>query len=166
MPTIRPALWTDHARLVPLVEEFAAFHHRLDPTFRPRWLGFTPAIFQTWLAEPEQIHLVAVQDDEIAGYVSAGRGGGNDGIHVFMRRNIFVYVLAVAEPHRRRGIGRALFGAIEHSARAFDAEVIQLNVVPSNDRAKAFYRALGYGPTGEVFTKPLRTVIRIEGTEP
>jgi ribosomal protein S18 acetylase RimI-like enzyme len=163
LTTIRPALWTDHAQLVPIVDAFAALHHAMDPSFRPRWMGFTAAIFQTCLDEPGDVHLVAEQDGVIAGYVWAGMGTGNSANYLFMRRNVFVYVLAVAEAYRRKGIGRALFQAIERAAHDFDAEIIQLAVLPANDRAKAFYRSLGYATTNETLTKPLKTIKRIDG---
>lgn len=162
MPTIRPARWTDHAQLAPIVDAFAELHHRMDPAFRPRWLGFTEAIFQTWLDEPTDLHLVAEHDEAIAGYAWAGRGFGNIGNYLFMRRNLDVYVLAVAEQHRRKGIGRALLDGVEAAARDFDAEIVQLSMVPSNDRARAFYVARGYRVTSETLTKTLRSVQRLE----
>ncbi len=163
MPVIRPARWTDHAQLVPIVDDFALLHHRMDPSFRTRWLGFTAAIFQTWLDEPSDTHLVAELDGRIAGYLWAGRGDGNTGNYLFMRRNIFVYVLAVAEAERGAGIGRALLGAIEQAARDLDVEVIQLTVVAANERARRLYRSLGYAPTSELMTKTLKVVERLEG---
>jgi ribosomal protein S18 acetylase RimI-like enzyme len=164
MMIVRPAHWTDHAQLVPIVEAFAALHHALDPVFRPRWIGFTAAIFQTWLDEPDNIHLVAEHDGRIAGYVWASCGTGNTGIYIFMRRNVFVNVLAVDETQRRRGIGRDLFNAVELAARDYDAEVIQLNVLAPNETAKAFYRSLGYETSSENMTKLLTSITRIEGS--
>lgn len=163
MPKIRPAHWTDHGQLAPIVDDFAALHHQMDPSFRPRWLGFTAALFQTWLDEPDELHLVAEIDGHIAGYVAMGRGTGNTANYMFMRRNVFVYVLAVAEAQRRRGVGRALFAAVESAARDYDAEIIQLNVLTPNDRAQAFYRSLGYASTSEFMTKTLQSIRRVDG---
>lgn len=160
--TIRDAHWTDHAALVPLIDDFAQMHHDLMPDlFRTRWLGFTQAIFQTWLEHEDDIHLVAEEGEEIAGYLWAGRGLGNDANYAFKRRNVFVYVLAVAEARRRHGIGRQLFAAVEDLAHEHDAEIVQLAVVPSNDTARAFYEALGYRTTSEIRTKTLNSVRRI-----
>jgi diamine N-acetyltransferase len=163
MPLIRPARWTDHSALVPIIDDFALLHHRMDAAFRPRWMGFTEAIFQTWLNEPGDYHRVAEVDGQVAGYVWAGRGEGNTGIYLFMRRNVFVYVLAVSEAQRGKGFGRALLEAIEAEARAIDAEIIQLSVVPSNARAKSLYRDLGYEATSDTMTKTLKSVRRIDG---
>jgi ribosomal protein S18 acetylase RimI-like enzyme len=163
MTLVRPARWTDHAQLVPVIDDFALLHHRMDPVFRTRWLGFTEAIFQTWLDEPGDYHRVAEIDGRVVGYLWAGRGEGNTGIYLFMRRSLFVYVLAVAEAERGRGVGRALLGAIEDEARACDAEIVQLSVVGANARAKALYRSLGYEVSSELMTKTLKHVRRIEG---
>ena len=162
MATLRPAHWTDHGRLKLLIDDFAALHHSLDSVFRPRWLGFTEAMLQTYLDTPGDIHVVAEQDGNLAGYVWAHRGLGNAASYAFMRRNVFVYVLAVAPAYRRQGIGRQLFAAIEAAAVEFDAEIVQLSVVPANDPARTFYEALGYLPTGEIRTKTIKPIQRLE----
>jgi ribosomal protein S18 acetylase RimI-like enzyme len=165
MQIVRPARWNDHEQLQPIVDDFAALHHKMDPSFRTRWLGFTPAIFQTWLDEPNEVHLVAEVSGKITGYVWAGRGEGNAGIYLFMRRNIFVYVLAVAEPDRNKGVGRALLGAVDDVARDYGAEIIQLSVVAANEGARRFYRTLGYSLTSEVMTKTLARHRRLESDD-
>ena len=165
MAIIRAAHWTDHRDLVPMVDAFALLHHQMMPDlFRSRWLGFTQAIFQTWLDDDDEIHLVAEDAGAIAGYVWAARGLGSDADYIYRRRNVFVYVLAVAGPYRRQGIGRQLFEAIEDLAVEDDAEIVQLAVVPTNDAARAFYEALGYRATSEIRTKTLRSVRRLTGS--
>jgi ribosomal protein S18 acetylase RimI-like enzyme len=118
---------------------------------------------QTWLDEPDDIHLVAESEGRIAGYVWASVSTGNTGNYTFLRRNLFVNVLAVDETQRRRGIGRELFNAVEIAARDYDAEVIQLNVLKQNEAAITFYRSLGYETMSVNMTKTLRSVTRIEG---
>jgi GNAT superfamily N-acetyltransferase len=136
MLIVRAARWSDHAELKPIVDAFAEMHSRWDPVFRSRWLGFTEAIFQTWLAEPTEFHLVAERDGKVVGYTSGGKFLGNDGIHIFSRRNIFVYTLVVAEEERRHGIGRTLFAAIEDQAREHDAEIILGDIATTETRTK------------------------------
>ena len=113
-------------------------HHHWRPNFfRPALIGFTPAVFQTWLAEPDGLNLAAEIDDSVVGYTRAGRYSGFANEFVFPRRGVHVGVLAVALQARRQGVGRALFQAVEDWANAFEAETIGLDVSPSEcDRAR------------------------------
>lgn len=52
--------------------------------------------------------------------------------------------LFVLEAYRRRGIGRLLVSAAETHAKARGAETLFLLTGTDNDRAQAFYRAVGY----------------------
>jgi len=52
--------------------------------------------------------------------------------------------LFVAEPYRRRGVGRALIRAVEGAARAGGAAELALVTTWRNTEVHAFYHALGY----------------------
>ena len=70
----------------------------------------------------------------------------------------WVYYLAVAPAHRRRGLGRALMAAAETWLRERGAPKIQLMVREGNDAALGFYEALGLERQGVVtLGKFLRT---------
>src|SRR5258706_14847675 len=62
----------------------------------------------------------------------------------------WVYYLAVAPGHRRRGLGRALMEAAETWLRARGAPKLQLMVREGNDAALGFYEALGLERQGVV----------------
>jgi ribosomal protein S18 acetylase RimI-like enzyme len=62
----------------------------------------------------------------------------------------WVYYLAVAPEHRRRGLGRALMEAAEAWLRERGAPKIQLMVREGNDAALGFYDALGLERQGVV----------------
>ena len=55
----------------------------------------------------------------------------------------WIYYLAVAPDHRRRGLGRLMMAAAEDWLRAAGAPKIQLMVRDGNAEAIAFYEALG-----------------------
>jgi ribosomal protein S18 acetylase RimI-like enzyme len=62
----------------------------------------------------------------------------------------WVYYVAVAPGHRRRGLGRTLMEAAETWLRARGAPKIQLMVREGNDAALDFYEALGLERQGVV----------------
>lgn len=80
--------------------------------------------------------LVVRQDQAAIGGVMVGYDGHRG----------WVYYLAVAGAHRRRGIACALMAAAEMWLRERDAPKIQLMVRPGNAEALAFYTALGFEP--------------------
>jgi ribosomal protein S18 acetylase RimI-like enzyme len=64
--------------------------------------------------------------------------------------------IAVAQPWRRRGVGRALTLAAETWAREQDLGWLELGVYEFNHEARAFYEALGYLSLSTKLRKPLR----------
>jgi aminoglycoside 3-N-acetyltransferase I len=59
------------------------------------------------------------------------------------RREIYIYDLAVAEPHRRRGIATFLIGRLQEIAAARGAWVIYVQADHGDDPAIALYEKLG-----------------------
>lgn len=160
---VRPARYTDHGAIAVILDDFMMQHHDWRPDFfRQGLIGFTPAIFQTWLAEPDELNLAAEIEGSVVGYTRAGRYSGFANEFVFPRRSVHVGVLAVAHQARRKGVGRALFQAVEDWADAFEAESIGLDMSPLNATARAFYEAVGYHLVNEQRTKTLRRIRRFE----
>ena len=164
MTSIRFTHHTDFNAVAGMMTGFMAQHHRWQPDeFRSAPIGFTAAIFQTWLEQPNELHLTAEADDGIAGYIAATRWEGEGSLFTYGRRCVFVSSIVVADAHRRRGVGRSLFAAVEIWADEFKAEFVGLHVSAPNEAAKGFYAALGYDVTGEHRQKPLRRVTRMSG---
>jgi ribosomal protein S18 acetylase RimI-like enzyme len=82
---------------------------------------------------PESL-LVAEIDGALVGAVIAGFDGVRG----------WIYHLAVAPAHRRRGIATRLMRGAEAALRARGCSKINLQVRPTNESVVAFYRALGY----------------------
>ena len=82
---------------------------------------------------PESL-LVAEIDGALVGAVIAGWDGVRG----------WIYHLAVAPAHRRRGIATRLMRGAEAALRALGCSKINLQVRATNQGVVAFYRALGY----------------------
>ena len=81
-----------------------------------------------------ELFLVAVDHDAVVGTVMAGYDGHRG----------WVNYLAVAECHRRQGIGRALMVAAEAGVRALGCPKLAVQVRTDNPQALAFYERLGF----------------------
>lgn len=87
-----------------------------------------------WLRVPLARLLVAVDGDDVIGFVTVGFQGGSATIG-----SLFV------EPSRRRtGLGSALMEAAETAARARKVRWAVLEVFAGNDTARRLYRGRGY----------------------
>jgi ribosomal protein S18 acetylase RimI-like enzyme len=99
--------------------------------------------------------LVAESGGERCGYVIAlpKEPSAWDQTHA---RVAMIMELFVTPSHRRSGVGRRLFEEVEDrfAARGFDW--VTLGMMALNERARSFYRAMGYRETYRFMGKPLR----------
>lgn len=123
---LREFVWDDLRRVLALWKTAGPGIH-LGPSDSPDELR------KKWIQDPD-LFLVA----EAGGDLIAAVLGGFDG-----RRGI-VYHLAVAEPWRRRGIGRRMMDELEQRLRARGCLKSYLLATPENHEAVAFYRGLGW----------------------
>lgn len=65
------------------------------------------------------------------------------------KKDVNIHDVAVIKSARGKGVGRALFAAIEKRARELDAGKITLEVLDHNETAKALYSSLGYGKSDQ-----------------
>ncbi len=101
---------------------------------RPR-----PAYLGRLLGDPHFIALAALEAGTVVGGLAAYE------LPKFERERseIYLYDLAVAEAHRRRGIATALIEALRRIATARGAWVIFVQADPGDDPAIALYAGLG-----------------------
>jgi ribosomal protein S18 acetylase RimI-like enzyme len=84
-------------------------------------------------------HLFLAYEGEVpVGFVS-----GVETVHPDKGAEMFLYELAVAEPFRRRGTGRALIGELAALARERGCYGMWVGVDTGNDVALATYRSAG-----------------------
>ena len=91
-----------------------------------------------FLDEPGSHLLVAYVDGEPAGFVS-----GVEVTHPDKGTEMFLIELAVDDPHRRRGHGRALVAALGDLARGRGCTGMFVFVDDDNEAGRAAYRSAG-----------------------
>jgi aminoglycoside 3-N-acetyltransferase I len=97
------------------------------------------AYIEGLLAKPHIVVLVAADAGAVVGGLVAYE------LEKFeqARREIYIYDLAVAEPHRRRGIATALIEALQEHAAAREAWVVYVQADYGDEPAIALYEKLG-----------------------
>jgi RimJ/RimL family protein N-acetyltransferase len=87
-------------------------------------------------------------DDAMVGCVDLVRGYPNEA-------TAMLGLLLVSEKHQRKGIGRRSYPLVEECVRSWPrCERVRIGVVLANEPVLAFWRGIGFEPTGEV--KPYR----------
>lgn len=91
------------------------------------------------LAAPHFIVVVARHGDQVIGGLAAYE------LSKFERerREIYIYDLAVAQEHRRKGVARALIGTLKQIAKARQAYVIYVQADRGDGPAIALYESCG-----------------------
>lgn len=95
-----------------------------------------------FLEDPSTIAFVAVEDGAVVGWVWGWRQR-----HVCGYSQVQLYEVGVAEPARRRGIGRALLMAFREHAIREGHRRMWLFTDEDNQPAKALYEATGGHPS-------------------
>jgi len=91
-----------------------------------------------FLADPSHHILIAYEDDLAVGFVS-----GVETTHPDKGTEMFLYELAVDEPHRRRGIGQALVAELAELAAGRGCYAMWVLTEESNAAALGTYQAAG-----------------------
>jgi ribosomal protein S18 acetylase RimI-like enzyme len=160
--SIRPTCPGDFEAIAAMMQEFTRLHHGWQPDlFRPDLFALTPALFQSLMAEPDTLHLSAELEGTVAGHIAARRWTSEGGHFTWAHSAVHIIFVVVASKARRRGVGRALFEAVEDWAEEHGAQGISLYVSAQNEAAQAFYASLGYHPDGQSRLKPLRPNRRV-----
>jgi aminoglycoside 3-N-acetyltransferase I len=109
--------------------------------------------YLTRLLEKEHfIAIVALQGNEVV----AGLAAYELDKFEQERREIYIYDLAVLEPHRRKGIATAMIGALRKIAAARNAHIIFVQADLDDGPAIALYESLGTKATAHHFDIDVR----------
>lgn len=138
-PVIRPALpqdrdgWLDAA--------LASWLGAYQVVLPAEEVANAPAMLETaWDKRSAELRL-ALLHGEIAGFYSLGDASKPAEVN-------YLWHLYVDPRFQRRGVGRALHDAALAEIAARGAKTAWLDVIRQNDKARAFYTALGWRVTG------------------
>jgi len=106
----------------------------------PHWRREAYLLALDRYATPRRIALVA-EDSEAASVTGFA-------VACLLKPQAELESIAVAEAEQRRGIGRKLFSAMVEQLTAAGVREVLLEVRASNQRARDFYRSLGWSETG------------------
>jgi len=120
--------------------------------------------------EKATLFWVAEQAGEVAGYLLVFGEGfpelGDEYRWFSARHARFLYVdsIAIAEPQRRAGVGRAFYAELAREARrrALPYIVCEVNLDPPNPRSLAFHAAQGFAEVGQLRVSDGRFVSLLE----
>lgn len=108
----------------------------------PQEVANAPMMLATAWEKRSGLLRLAILDGVVAGFYSLGDAGQTGD------RN-YLWHLYVDTRHQRRGVGRALHDAALAEIAARGASTAWLDVMRANEKARAFYAALGWTETGE-----------------
>src|SRR5262249_33056556 len=145
--TVRRAVGADAPALadaISLIDEETEF---LGPPgeYRRRWADGLGGRIDTMAANGSGAYLLAVHGEEIVGFLGAF---ANDFARI--RGVIYVAHVGIRRAWRGRGVGNALFAAIEDWARGQGAWRLELRVDEANARGLALYRKRGFVVEGRI----------------
>ncbi len=149
--TIRPATPADIPALRRLLDEQNAFHVDLQPSTFVLHPTDEARIRKTF-DDPNAEFLVAEEGGGIVGLIELAIGQTKDIPILVAKTYAGIGDVIVDERHRGQGIGSALMEEARTWARKHGAASLRTAVVPTNDRARAFYAKQGF----------VDTMIRIE----
>jgi GNAT superfamily N-acetyltransferase len=157
-PVVREAVPADYAALASISDEVHGLHAAAHPSIF-REVGTGRSLPQAYFDDLLMGDMSTIQVAEVEGVV-----GGFAIVEVFdappfevvvPRRTVFIASMAITEPQRRKGLGRALVDAAMTWGRAWGATSLELTVWEFNEDAIAFYERLGLAPLSRTMHLPL-----------
>lgn len=157
----RPADAPDVAALSRLTHALhaAALPHVFQP---PDGEVVRAADVERLLAAPERLVLVATEDGAFAGYAHAEIEHVAPTAIKRADRVLHVHELAVRPERRRRGVARALLGALRAAAAERALATLSLDVYAFNAEARALYEAAGFAPLRTRLVAPVAPVAPVD----
>ena len=131
--------------------------------FLATWYQLTTKLPEYWEEELRSSTWAVVQDrDEVLGIAAAKPPGWNDKHYADPARACFIESVWVAPSVRRKGIGRRLVTYLIEERRKAGIQQFYLWVFAHNTPAISLYQAMGFRPTGQIWTPLERQLCEIQ----
>lgn len=144
---IRKAEERDTDILASLNADVQAIHAAALPwRFKPPGPDGFSATLAALLAQPKNLIFIAEIDGIAAGYAYAEIVRRPETPLHHAHEMVYLHHISVRPVHRRRGIGRALIGAVRAAATDVGIALVALDVWTFNDEARAFFSRHGFSP--------------------
>jgi GNAT superfamily N-acetyltransferase len=105
---------------------------------------FPPTAAAALLAEPNNLVFIAEVDSLPVGYAYAEVIHRPETSFHYAYDMVFLHHISVRPTHRKRGLGRALMGAVRSAASERGISLLALDVWTFNDEARLFFRRQGF----------------------
>ena len=142
---IRPAKSNDYKTLVSLFTEENIHNHKVAPERVAKTKNvLTTSELNDFISNPQWYLSVFVENNKIVGVILAS--------HKFKEATrwnpetniVYIEELIVAEQHRRKGIGSALYKDVVSWAEKVNSSTLDLHVWANNLASIQFYKSLGF----------------------
>jgi ribosomal protein S18 acetylase RimI-like enzyme len=153
--TIRQSRNSDQDALLQLIIELQDYERAIDDRLlegRTMAKAYFRAL-ELRCCEQKGAILVAQVGEQVAGFAAVQAQVPSTDLDEPPGTYALVSDLAVLKAHRGRGIGRALLEAAEVLARQHGAADVRIGALAGNTAAESLYRALGYRPYLQIFSK-------------
>ena len=154
---LRTAAAGDREALVDLIQELNVFEAAITGdrlVTRGPAEEYLRALDQR-IAQSSGRIVVAVAERRIVGLLAFVIETDQVYVHADVRRYGMVADLVVAEPWRKRGIGRHLLAEAERLTRDAGLQRLMIGVLAGNDPALRAYRGFGFRDYAHILMKPL-----------
>ena len=153
-PTIRPAALSDAHQIANVHVNAWRWAYKgqvPDAYLEALSVADRTSAFSSLLTDEDETRLwVAVSDDEIVGFVSAGPSRDKDSA----KGTGEVYAIYLEQAYVRTGLGRRLFQTATQWLGEEGCDVVTAWVLTSNDLARRFYESAGLSPDGTTKVEP------------
>ena len=142
---IREADTSHLEAILPIQRQVHELHVQREPDrYKPISDVDLRAYLQSHIVNHKSCVFVAVNMDEVVGYLVLETRQSADTPFTFARRYGLVDQMGVRSDMQRRGIGAQLLEAAKKSCATANLESLQLDVRQPNEEARAFYEAFGF----------------------